>query len=69
MKAKSTEEKISQVGGTLIENASADGRINALSVNGQIVDWATIWKASLINPDMSGNLLTNVYRQQKIIPS
>ena len=62
LKAKSTEEEIAQVGGTLIENASVAGRINTLS-NGQAVDWATIWKAMLINLDMSRPLLANVYRQ------
>jgi len=47
------------VGGTLIENAIAAVRINTLS-NGQVVDWATIWKATMINLDMSTPLLANV---------
>ena len=53
------------MGGTLLENARAAGRINTLSVNGQIGDWATIWKAALINPDMSAHILANIYTSTK----
>jgi ParD-like antitoxin of type II bacterial toxin-antitoxin system len=69
LKAISTEDEIAQVGGALIENARAAARINTLSVNGQIADWATIWKVALINPDMSAYLLANVYQHQRRAPS